>query len=178
MYIRITEDGVQYPYYLTSLSMDFPDTSFPAEPSDGVLREFGVHRVLSQSFTVQPDVDEVLEELEPYCVNGLYYQSSGVRKMTAEESTKNAEAAMAYAKAQRAEAVRNIVVTTSTGKSFDGNEDAQNRMSRSSQLLTDEDELPWVLADATVANVTKAELTEALRLSGLAMAQIWVSIYK
>lgn len=178
MYIRITENAQKYPYDLRSLAVDYPNTSFPADPSDEVLAEFGVFKVRPATEYPECDVSELVIEVAPQYVLGGYVQSFEVRAMTDAEAEANATAALAHAKIARAEAVRNIVVTTSTGKSFDGDEDAQNRMLRSIQLLTDEDELPWVLADSTVALVTKAELTEALRLSGLAMAQIWVSIYK
>lgn len=36
---------------------------------------------------------------------------------------------------------------------------------------------PWVLADNTVAQVIKAELMEALKLSGTKMAELWVKPY-
>lgn len=37
--------------------------------------------------------------------------------------------------------------------------------------------MPWVLADNSIAQVTKAELQEALRLSDAAMAKLWVRPY-
>lgn len=178
MYIRITEDAQQYPYDLRNLAVDYPNTSFPADPSEEVLAEFGVFKVRQATEYPEYDVSDVVVEVAPQYVLGEYVQSFEVRAMTDAEAEANSVAALAHAKIARAEAVRNIIVTTSTGKSFDGHEDAQNRISRSIQLMTDEDELPWVLADSTVALVTKAELAEALRRSGLAMAEIWVSIYK
>jgi len=44
-------------------------------------------------------------------------------------------------------------------------------------LLGDADTMPWVLADNSIVQVTKAELQEALRLSGAAMAELWVKPY-
>ena len=61
--------------------------------------------------------------------------------------------------------------TTAAGKVFDGNEDAQNRMSRAVNAMEDADTLPWVLADNTIAQVSRAELREALKLAGAAMAK-------
>lgn len=88
-----------------------------------------------------------------------------------------AEATLAKAKQERAQAVAEIIVTTTAGKSFDGNEDAQNRMARALLGLGDVDTMPWVLADNTIVQVTKAELQEALRLSGTTMAELWVKPY-
>lgn len=84
---------------------------------------------------------------------------------------------LAKAKQERAQAVHEIIVTTQAGNAFDGHEDAQNRMARALLGLGDADTMPWVLADNTVAQVTKAELQEALRLSGAAMAELWVQPY-
>lgn len=77
----------------------------------------------------------------------------------------------------RATEVAAIKVTTAAGNAFDGHEDAQNRMSRAIQMMSDADVLPWVLADNSVAQVGRGELQEALRLAGLAMAEIWVRPY-
>jgi hypothetical protein len=80
-------------------------------------------------------------------------------------------------KSQRVAQVAAIVVTTESGKTFDGNEDAQNRMSRAVTAMENTDTIPWVLADNTVAMVTRSELREALRLAGAEMASIWVAPY-
>ncbi|MBS0370765.1 MAG: hypothetical protein JSS57_16390 [Proteobacteria bacterium] len=87
------------------------------------------------------------------------------------------QAAFEAAKAGRAEAVAKIIVTTASGLTFDGDEDSQNRMSRALSAMTDADVLPWVLADNRVVQATRPELQEALRLAGLAMAEIWVAPY-
>lgn len=84
---------------------------------------------------------------------------------------------LAKAKQERAQAVADIVVTTTAGNAFDGHEDAQNRMARALLGLSDTDTMPWVLADNTIVQVTKAELQEALRLSGTALAELWVKPY-
>ena len=88
-----------------------------------------------------------------------------------------AASAMAKAKQERAQAVADIIVTTTAGNAFDGHEGAQNRVARALLGLGDADTMPWVLADNTIAQVTKAELQEVLRLSGAAMAELWVKPY-
>lgn len=88
-----------------------------------------------------------------------------------------AEVVLAKAKQERAQAVANIIVTTTAGKSFDGDEGAQNRMARAITGMEDTDEILWVLADNTPAMVGKTELKEALRLSGQAQTELWVKPY-
>lgn len=78
----------------------------------------------------------------------------------------------------RAKAVASIVVRTVSGNVFDGNEDAQNRMSRAITGMEDTDETLWVLADNTPVMVGKAELKEALRLAGQAQTELWVKPYQ
>ena len=80
-------------------------------------------------------------------------------------------------KAVRQNEVANITVTTTAGNTFDGNEDAQNRMSRAVTAMSDTDTITWVLADNTVSTVSRGELREALRLAGEAMSSIWVRPY-
>jgi nucleotide-binding universal stress UspA family protein len=87
------------------------------------------------------------------------------------------EELLTQAKNLRAAEVAAIVVTTSSGKTFDGHEEAQNRMSRALTAMGDDDVLPWVLADNTLAEVGRDELREALRQAGAAMAEIWVKPY-
>lgn len=79
-------------------------------------------------------------------------------------------------KAERDAAVAAIVVTTSTGKPFNGDETSQTRMSRAivGMQAAGASTIRWVLADNTDVEVTLAELYEALVLAGQAQAAIWV----
>lgn len=90
------------------------------------------------------------------------------RVVTEQDALKNA----------RYQLVNEIIVTTQSGRSFDGDEDAQNRMSRAINAMEDTDTVPWVLADNTVALVSRVELKEALKLAGAAMAEVWVRPYQ
>lgn len=78
---------------------------------------------------------------------------------------------------QRQAMVDSIVVTTSSGKSFDGDETSQNRMVRAIIALESAGvpSAVWVLADNTPSMVTVSELKEALALAGAEQARIWVS---
>ena len=75
-------------------------------------------------------------------------------------------------KANRSDAVEAIVVTVGE-KQFDGDEQSQTRMARVLVGMLDDETIPWVLADNTVMQATRAELTEALRLAGAAQAALW-----
>ena len=61
--------------------------------------------------------------------------------------------------------IRNIVVTTSSGKSFDGDEDSQNRIIRA--LNRTDATIKWKLANNTISDVTIYELQEALDLESI-----------
>ncbi len=89
-----------------------------------------------------------------------------------------AERPLLQAKAARAGEIEAVVVSTASGKSFDGNEEAQGRMSRAITALDPGEATLWVLADNTPAYVTREELREALRLAGEAQTAIWVRPYQ
>lgn len=78
-------------------------------------------------------------------------------------------------KKERAQAVSAIVVTTASGRIFDGDEQSQERMSRSLTALEEGELITWVMADNTVSQVTREELREALRLAGARQAELWVA---
>lgn len=93
----------------------------------------------------------------------------------AELAAMNAPPTRDALKAARAAAVDAIVVTVKTGKTFDGNEDAQNRMNRAITGLqaAGVPTIRWTLADNSEADVTLAELTEALILAGQEQSRLW-----
>jgi len=101
---------------------------------------------------------------------------------TAED--KAADAALAARqewKADRAEAVAAIKVTTQAGNTFDGDEISQARMARAILGLQEAGEgatVTWVLADNTPVAVTAAELYEALHLAGAEQARLWVASHE
>jgi hypothetical protein len=89
---------------------------------------------------------------------------------------KTPEQLRAEVKAERDHAVANIKVTTSTGKTFDGDETSQTRMSRAilGMQAANASTITWVLSDNTLADVTIAELSEALAKAGAEQARLWV----
>jgi hypothetical protein len=80
------------------------------------------------------------------------------------------------AKVERAESVSKIIVEVD-GMKFDGDETSQDRMARSIVALNDGETVQWVLADNTIAQVTKEQLRQALRLAGEAQTAIWADPY-
>ena len=102
------------------------------------------------------------------------YQIVAVPEPTAEDL---AEQALAQAKAERAAAVSQIVVTVD-GMQFDGDETSQERMARAVMVLADGETMPWVLYDDTIAQVTRAQLQQALKLACEAQAALWTVPYQ
>ena len=157
----------------------FPEASFTdAGPNGDFLAENNCYPV-----TMWKPFDRETEKLvtcDPYLEGGTVF-TVRVEALTQEEldaaAEKKAADVLAAAKAARQVEVDAIIVTTASGRKFDGNEDAQNRMSRAVNAMDEADTLPWVLADNTIAEVTRAELREALKLAGAAMATIWVRPY-
>jgi hypothetical protein len=78
------------------------------------------------------------------------------------------------AKAKRNAAVEAILVTTGSGKVFDGDETSQTRMARAVAAGNPGDTTHWKLADDSIQAVSWEELKEALLLSGQAQTSIWV----
>lgn len=83
------------------------------------------------------------------------------------------------AKRLRAAKVAAITVEVD-GMVFDGDEMAQSRMARAVTAAETAglDKTVWVLADNTVAEVTKAQLQQALSKAMLAMAEVWTGPYE
>ncbi|KZX00418.1 hypothetical protein JL49_10990 [Pseudoalteromonas luteoviolacea] len=59
------------------------------------------------------------------------------------------------------------------GLTFDGDELAQNRMSRAVLVMDEGSTLSWVLADNSTANVTKSQLIAACKAAILTQTQLW-----
>ena len=78
-------------------------------------------------------------------------------------------------KYSRALAVDAIQVTTASGKTFDGDEISQGRISRAVTSSEPLETTTWILSDNTPAEVTREELKEALRLAGHAQTAIWIA---
>lgn len=76
-------------------------------------------------------------------------------------------------KRDRAEAVAAIVVEVD-GLLFDGDEVAQTRMARAAVVMLDGETTTWVQANNDPAEVTKAQLIQAVRLAGAEQTRLWI----
>ena len=88
-------------------------------------------------------------------------------------------AVRAEAKAARQTAVESILVTTSHGNTFNGDEESQTRMARAIIALNFQPQVPvpsivWVLSNNATVVTTADDLTEALSLAGAAQAALWI----
>ena len=111
--------------------------------------------------------------------NGNTYTIVAVPEPTAEEL---AEQELQQKKAERAEAVSKITVEVD-GMEFDGDEKAQERMSRTVAIATANSmpmttETTWVLADNTIAQVTLQQLAKACLLAGQKQTELWTVPYQ
>lgn len=83
------------------------------------------------------------------------------------------------AKRLRAQQVAAIKVEVD-GMTFDGDETSQSRMARALEVasITGMESTVWVLADNTVAEVTVAQMQQALSKAMLEMGELWTVPYE
>lgn len=115
-------------------------------------------------------------KLEFWKQHGVTYIEEPDPEPTEEEK---AAAELEKAKRIRAAQVAAIIVEVD-GMSFNGDEDSQSRMTRAI-IAADTaglDSTVWVLADDTVATVTKEQLKQALAKSMLEMGSLWTVPYE
>lgn len=115
-------------------------------------------------------------KVEFWAALGVTYVEAPDPEPTPEEI---AEKELAEAKRLRAAKVAAIQVTVD-GMTFDGDEVAQSRMTRAitAAETAGMDSTMWVLADNTIATVTKDQLQHALSASMLRMAEVWTEPYE
>lgn len=120
------------------------------------------------SFGEAPDEGKV----EFWAQYGVTYSE---RELTPEEQEAQD---FAIAKRERAAKVAAITVEVD-GMVFDGDEQAQSRMARAITAAETAglESTVWVLADNTVATVTKAQLQQALAKAMIAMSELWTYPY-
>lgn len=150
-----------------------------------VLNEDGTQKTERQQVGTElnpaPNTFDKYTELAVWCNEnrayiedrGDYYEAVAIPEPTAEELEAQA---LAQAKAERAAAVGKITVEVD-GMVFDGDETSQGRMARSVVAMTDDETITWVLYDNTIAQITKAQLLQALRLSGEKQTRLWTMPY-
>ena len=122
----------------------------------------------------------------PELIDGMWYETWVIEPLTEAEEAQVIEAERVNGlpallaprqvfKAQRAEAVQNITVTTQAGNTFDGDEESQTRMARAIVALPEGATVPWVLADNSIIQATASELREALAMAGAEQSRLWTT---
>lgn len=111
-------------------------------------------------------------KVEFWAQYGVIYSE---RELTPEEQEAQD---LAIAKRERAAKVAAITVEVD-GMTFDGDEQAQSRMTRAITVAETAglESTVWVLADNTVATVTKVQLQQALAKAMIAMSELWTYPY-
>ena len=114
-------------------------------------------------------------KVEFWAQYGVVYAETPEPEPTPEEAEAKR---LEEAKRVRAAKVEAITVEVD-GMVFDGNEPAQSRMTRAIAAAETAGmaETVWVLADNTVATVTKVQLQQALAKAMLAMGEVWTEPY-
>lgn len=77
MFIKINNDGTkEYPYSLSNLTKDYPNTSFPdmntLYQNDELLKAFNVFRVIDQPIPEYNRTSQTYSELSPELINSVW----------------------------------------------------------------------------------------------------------
>lgn len=169
MYAKITKGSVErYPYSLGRLRADNPQTSFPAEPSDALLAEFGIVPVAPSGRPEVKAIEDVLEA-DPMLINGVWTQ----RWSVAAKPLDDAKPALWEAtKARRDSEIEAGVAVPGLG-TFDSDEKSLANITSASlmALAAKVGNLPfaisWKLADNSVVELD----ADAMLAAGLAVGQ-------
>ncbi|MFZ9315658.1 MAG: hypothetical protein ACO24P_00255 [Candidatus Nanopelagicaceae bacterium] len=103
MFIRINEDGSFEDYSIDQLRIDNPQVSFPPEPIDSTLADYGVYRV---SVSEQPSHNPLTQQLiksQPKKYKGKYTQKHEIQSLSYDEQIFNLKKAREEAFASEAD---------------------------------------------------------------------------
>lgn len=131
-----------------------------------------ISRKENKAFSAEPEEGKA----EFWAALGVTYTETPDPEPTEEEL-----AARELEKAKRLRAAQVAAIKVEVdGMTFDGDETAQSRMARAitAAETAGMDSTVWVLADNTVATVTKAQLQQALTKAMLAMSEVWTVPYE
>lgn len=160
-YIQVDDRGLNFDY--------------PSNPNIHAIQWYGDHGVVEQK--VGGSRSTTIEEVQ-YFIE-LWEQERIKVDTPPTIEPDSPEKIMRRKKADRQKDVDKLIITTQSGKAFDGNELAQDRMARAILALDPLEKTMWVLADNTIdMQVSREELREALRLAGAAQTAIWAIPYQ
>jgi len=90
MYIKITNNTVdKYPYTYAELVASSPNTSFPVEMPDSRLADYGIFPVAETQPPTYNKITQVIEEITPVKINGVWTQAWYVRQANQQELVQN-----------------------------------------------------------------------------------------
>ena len=171
----IIENNAVLEYPIVNLRTRFPSISFPTALEERHLPD-GVVRVHNAPFPqYSANTHKCVPKPLPELVNAQWQTAFDVVPLSPQELQNLQAARREDAKRRRQEAVESIIVTTSSGKQFNGDEVSQGRMSRAimGMQAANTPSIIWVLANNVPTAVTVAELMEALVLSGQEQGRVW-----
>lgn len=148
---------------------------YPSNPNIHAIQWYGDHGIVEQK--TGGSRPTILEEVQFFV--DLWEQEKIKSDTPLPIEPDSPEKIMKRKKGERQKDVEKLSVTTQSGKAFDGNELAQDRMARAILALEPLEKTMWVLADNTIdMQVSREELREALRLAGAAQTAIWAIPYQ
>lgn len=169
-----TTTGV-YPYRVAMLRRDYPQTSFPSQPTDALLAEFGVYPVARADRPDHDPIHQVVAEQPPALVDGVWTQQWEVRDLTAPELAVMREQLHRDRRARRTQAETGGFMFQ--GRRIDSDQDSILRITQAAllahqTLLTGQPfAVAWVCADDSVLELDAAgmlAMQQALTFHGLA----------
>lgn len=174
--LPLPENVKSIDYNKTAKSCWINDKAFQAFPNAYAEEVLALAPTLCESFEARKKKREEKERIEREEANRIQREKEEADRLANLTQEEKDALALERAKAERTDAVEKITVEVD-GMVFDGNEDAMRRASCAILGLEDDETMPWVLYDNTVAEVTKAQLKQMLRLAGAKMAALWVVPY-
>lgn len=89
MFIKINTNSTEYPYSLSKLLMDYPNTSFPEinilYQNDELLKDFNVFRVIDQPIPEYNKTTQAYIEIEPQLINSLWCRQWLIKELSDSE---------------------------------------------------------------------------------------------
>jgi hypothetical protein len=89
MFIKINTNSTEYPYSLSKLLMDYPNTSFPEinilYQNDELLKDFNVFRVIDQPIPEYNKTTQAYIEIEPQLINSLWCRQWSIKELSDSE---------------------------------------------------------------------------------------------
>ena len=154
----------------------------PTEPAEAIGLVVSHTSMTKHDILMRQVLENITKDSTEYVLKRGEDLSYFVEKIPDPTPEELAEKKLEEAKSERATAVSQILVEVD-GMKFDGDEESQQRLSRTITAATAtgasmEDKTTWVLADNTIAQVSIAQLAQALRKAGEKQTELWTKPYE